>query len=388
MNFDLSDEQKMLQSVLRKFVNNEIRGTYARNLDNDPEKYPDEVMWNKLTDLGIWASAIPEEYGGTGGSIIDDVIIVEELSRGSSVFGIVLTAVVGLGARTIIFNGSKEQKQYFLPKVAEGKMKFAFALTEPGGGTDVLGALKTSAVPTNGGYVINGQKVFISGAHKADYLITVAKTDFATEKKAKSLTVFIIDAKSKGITIRKLDKFSMKGISACEIFFEDVFVPKEAILGEINNGWYHILKSLNHERIVVAALSNGIGMAALEDAVDYAKERQAFGRPIGQFQAIQHKIADSLTELELSRLITYKAAWLLENGLPCNVEATMAKMVSSEMATKVSARGLDILAGYGVMMEYDMQRYFRDARQATFAPISNEMVRNYLAESLGLPKSY
>ena len=298
-------------------------------------------------------------------------------------------ATTGFGARTIMFSGTEEQKQRFLPQIAEARIRFAMAVTEPGGGTDILGTLRTFAQPDGDDFVVNGQKVFITNAHQADYLLTLVKTDKEAAKKSKSLSLFLIPVKDNhGVKIVPLKKFTIKGASACEIFFDDARVPATNMLGELNNGWYELLKTLNHERIIVAALTNGIGTAALEDMVEYAKTREAFGRPIGQYQAIQHKIADTAMDLEFARLITYKAAWLLENNQPCYIEAAMAKLVSSEMAFKAGTRGLDILAGYGCMMEYDMQRYFRDSRQCTFSPISNEMVRNTIAESFGLPRSY
>lgn len=220
-------------------------------------------------------------------------------------------------------------------------------------------------------------------------MLTLVKTDKTAAKKARSLSLFLIPVKDNpGITIRPIRKFTIKGASACEVFFDDVKVPAANMMGELHGGWYALTKTLNHERIGVASLTNGIGQAAFEDMVEYAKQREAFGRPIGQYQAIQHKVAETAMELEFSKLITYKAAWLLEQGKPCHLEASMAKLVSSEMAFKAATRGLDILGGYGVSMEYDMQRYFRDSRQCTFSPISNEMVRNSIAEYYGLPRSY
>lgn len=390
MDFGFTEEQKALRTNIRKFVDKYIKGEYARDLDEDPNKmFIDDDMWKKIKDLGIFAAAVPEEYGGFGGTIMDDVIINEEFARGSVAVAMSFGATTGFGARTLLFSGTEEQKQRFLPQIAEAKIKFAFAVTEPAGGTDILGALRTFAAPDGNDFVVNGQKVFITNAHKADYLLTLVKTDKENPKKAKSFSLFLIPVKDNpGIKIIPLKKFTVKGASACEIFFDDARVPAANMLGQLNNGFYELLKTLNHERIIVAALTNGIGTAALEDMVEYAKTREAFGRPIGQYQAIQHKVADTAMDLEFARLITYKAAWLLESGKDCYIEAAMAKLVSSEMAFKAGTRGLDILAGYGCMMEYDMQRYFRDSRQCTFSPISNEMVRNTIAESYGLPKSY
>ena len=390
MDFSFTEEQRLLRDSMREFVNKEIKGDYARDLDEDPSKmFIDDAMWQKIKDLGIFASSVPEEYGGLGGSFMDDVIISEEFARGSVAVAMSFGATTGFGARTILFSGNEEQKKYFLPKIAHGEIKFAMAVTEPGGGTDILGALKTVARQDGDNFIVNGQKIFITNAHKADYLLTLVKTDETTRKKTRSLSLFLIPVRDNpGIEIVPIKKFTIKGASACEIYFDNATVPAKNMLGELHNGWYELLKTLNHERIMVAALTNGIGQAALEDMVEYAKKREAFGRPIGQYQAIQHKVADTVMELEFAKLITYKATWLLEQGKPCHLEAAMAKLVSSEMAFKATTRGLDILAGYGTTIDYDMQRYFRDSRQCTFSPISNEMVRNFIAEQFGLPRSY
>jgi alkylation response protein AidB-like acyl-CoA dehydrogenase len=390
MDFGFTEEQTLLRNSMREFVDKEIKGDYARDLDEDPSKmFIDDAMWQKIKGLGIFAASVPEEYGGLGGSFMDDVIISEEFARGSVAVAMSFGATTGFGARSILFSGNEDQKKYFLPKIAQGEIKFCMAVTEPGGGTDILGALKTIARQDRDHFIVNGQKIFITNAHKADYLLTLVKTDETASRKARSLSLFLIPVKDNpGIEIVPLKKFTIKGASACEIFFDNATVPAKNMLGELHNGWYELLKTLNHERIMVAALTNGLGQAALEDMVAYAKSREAFGRPIGQYQAIQHKVADTVMELEFAKLITYKAAWLLEQGKPCHLEAAMAKLVSSEMAFKAGTRGLDILAGYGVTLDYDMQRYFRDSRQCTFSPISNEMVRNFIAEQYGLPRSY
>jgi len=390
MDFGFTEEQEMLRKNIRKFVDKYIKGEYARDLDEDPAKmFIDDDMWQKIKDLGIFAAAVPEEYGGMGSTIIDDIIIQEELARGSVAVAMAVGATIGFGARAILFNGTEEQKRFFLPKIAEGELRFSMAVTEPDGGTDILGTLKTFGRPDGDNFILNGQKIFITNAHKADYILTLVKTDKLAVKKAKSLSLFIVPVQNNpGITIRPIKKFTIKGASACEVFFDDVKVPTANMMGELHGGWYALTKTLNHERVGVASLTNGIGQAALEDMVEYAKQREAFGRPIGHYQVIQHKVAETVMELEFAKLITYKAAWLLEQGKPCYLEAAMAKLVSSEMAFKAATRGLDVLAGYGVTIEYDMQRYFRDSRQCTFAPISNEMVRNSIAEYCGLPRSY
>lgn len=388
MNFLFTEEQEMLRATVRRFVDKRIRGEYAKLLDESEEMFVSEELWNEWREMGMFGIGIPEEYGGSGGGLIDEVIINEELARGSAAVAFAYGSAGGFFTRLILSAGTEEQKRFFLPRMAKGEIKFGIAVTEPGGGTDILGALQTIGEQKEGGFVVRGQKVFITNAHKADYLVTLVKTAKDAPRKTKSCSLLIIDTRSPNIIIRPIKKFTIKGASACEVFFEDVWVPQEMLIGNINEGWYALLKLLNPERVIIAAVCNGIAAAALEEMIEYAKQRIAFGRPIGQYQAIQHKVADSIVDLELARLITYKAAWLIDQGQDAYVEAAMAKLVSSEAAFRITTRGLDVLAGYGTTLEYNMQRYFRDSRQCTFAPISNEMVRNLLAESVGLPRSY
>ena len=286
------------------------------------------------------------------------------------------------------FFGTEEQKLKYLPKLFSGEMLFALALTEPGGGTDILGSLKTTATKQDGHYVVNGQKTFITGAHVADYLITVVKTGNGSKKKSGGLSVLMIDAKSSGVEIRRLKKLGIRATGTNEIFFTDVEVPVENLMGSENGGWPQIVHTLNNERVALAALSVGIGQAAFDYALNYAKEREAFSRPIGQFQTIQGYLAEAATELERVRLLTYKAAWLQSKDKKCAKETAMAKLAASEIGFQVALKGMRILGGYGYMMEYDMQRFFRDAELFLVTPISNEMTKNFIAMELGLPRSY
>lgn len=200
--------------------------------------------------------------------------------------------------------------------------------------------------------------------------------------------MFLVDNPSPGLEVKPMRTLGLNAVGSNEIFMSDVRVPVTNILGELNKGWYHIIDTLNNERIEIAAVCLGLAQAALDDAVAYSKERQAFGKSIGQFQAIQHQIADSYVDIELAQMMVYKAAWLHTCGHPAAIEAAMAKLVASEAALRVVSRGMEILAGFGYTMESDMQRHWRDARLFTFAPISNEMVRNFIGQSLGLPRSY
>ena len=261
------------------------------------------------------------------------------------------------------------------------------ALTEPAGGTDILGALSTFAQDRGDKWVINGQKVFITGAHVSDYLITICKTE-RDQKPSRSLSILLIPANTKGITIRKISKISCKACAANEIFFEDVEVPKENLLGTRGNGWYDLLEILNPERISVSAMGVGLMEAIYEDACEYALQREAFGGPIARFQILQHYLADIRINLENARNLTYKAAWLCDQGMPYHLEATMAKVVTAQGAWHAATYGAEILGGYGICAEYPMQRYLRDAAQGAFSPISNEMSKNMLMQFQGFPKSW
>jgi acyl-CoA dehydrogenase len=341
-----------------------------------------------LADLGFIGVSFPEEYGGTKGTIIDQTIIVEELSRGFTALALIYLLGVCFGGITIMKHGHEDQKAKYMKKLLNGEIVFSLGMTEPGGGTDILGAMKTKAVKDGNRYIINGQKVFTTGAHHASHIVTLARTNSNPPKKSMGLTIFLVGTKSDGLELRKIEKLGSKSVSSFEVFFDNVSVDESSIIGEVDRGWYYILETLNVERILVASVSLGVAQAAFDDALNYSKERYAFGRPIGQFQAIQGYISAMATEIELARLITYKAAWMQSNNIECSLEASMAKMFASDCAVKVTDMGMRIMAGYGFTMEYDMQRYFRDARQYVFAPITNEMSKNFIAEKFGLPKSY
>ena len=387
MDFEFTKEQQDIQKTIKKFCEKELTKQYVRWLDEHCDFPPDDI-WKKLAAIGIHGLIVPERYGGAGLGYIEAVIVLEELSKACSSVGVAVAVNLALGQRTLTELGNEKQKKEFLPRIASGDLKWAMALTEPGGGTDILGAISTTAVEDGDHYVINGQKTFISAAHVADYINTVAITDQKASKKSKALSTFIVDAKTPGIRIRQIPKLGNHACAACEVFFDDVRVPKENLLGTLNKGWYELLSTLNPERISVAANAIGISMAVLEDVVAYVKERYIFGKPSGTFMAIQHMIADMATEIELARTLTYKCAWLAEQGKPYAIESVMAKQFASDRAVVHAVNGMEILGGYGYCMEYDMQRYLRDAKQFPFAPINNESCKNMVAESFGLPRSF
>lgn len=385
LNFEFTPEQEAFRGSIRELVRRELPKQFCREVEARGE-FPWD-LWERLTGGGLAGIGIPEEYGGQGGGIIEQVILDEELSR--TLAGLYwMLGITLFDARAIAAAGTEEQKRRFLPEIAAGRMMFAISLTEPDGGTDVLSAMRTRATKVDGGWVVTGTKVWSTLAHAAHRLFLVARTSDGNGKSARGITVFLCDAKSKGVTATPIPKLGMRSLGSCEVLLDDVFIPDEDVLGEPDEGWKILAETLNSERIMNGANCTGALQGVLEDMVAYASERTAFGQPIGQFQAVQHMIADTYAGLEISRLVTYRAAWLQSLGRPCGVESTMAKLIASEQCFAGADRGMQVLGGYGYSMEQDMQRYWRDMRLYRVAPINNEMCRNFLAESLGLPRSF
>ena len=341
------------------------------------------VMTGATAGIGIDA-----EHGGQGGDIIIQMIFARELARtaGGLLWTWGLTSFAG--AKSIGLYGTPEQKRRWLPKMAAGELRVSLGMTEPGGGTDVLGAMKTFATKVDGGWRINGAKMWTTGARVADRILLLARSERDTAKRHQGLSLFFMAAKSPGVSATLLPKLGMRAMGSCSLTLENVFIPDEDVLGTPGQAWYMLLPTLNNERIMVGAQCLGAIDGVLEDALDYAKTRHAFGKPIGQFQIIQHYIADIATWQQQTELLLYYVSWLQSNGQPCGTQANMLKMVASENAVKAADLGIQILGGMGYSAETDMQRYWRDHRILRMTPISNEMVRNSIAESLGLPRSF
>jgi acyl-CoA dehydrogenase len=319
--------------------------------------------------------------------MVSNMLAYEQICKKSMSVALAVGVTSGFGVRFIGELGTKEQKEKYLPLIAQGKYKTCMALTEPAGGTDILGALSTSAEEKSDRWVINGQKVFITGAHKADGLMTVCRTE-KDKPKSKSWTSFIVPGNTKGITIGKIGKISCHHCESVEIFFDNVEVPKENMLGTRGNAFYEIMTVLNPERIGVAMMGVGIIAAIYEACMQYVQERNAFGGPISRFQILQNYLADMFINLENSRNLTYKSAWLCDNNKPYHLEATMAKLVAAEGARHAGIYGSEIFGGYGICNEYPVSMFARDAYQIQFSPISNEMSRNMLMQFQGMPKSW
>ncbi|HKY80694.1 MAG TPA: acyl-CoA dehydrogenase family protein [Sphingobium sp.] len=387
MDFSLTEEQEAFRDVVRRWVDAEAPKDLMRQLEADEENYP-FPLWDKLKEQSFFGIGIPEEFGGLGGDVMTQMIFARELARTAG--GLIWTWGVTsfAGAKSVGLYGTPEQKERWLRPMAEGNLRVAISVTEPDGGTDVLGAMKTNAVKVDGGWKVNGAKMWTTGAKVADRLLLLARTDKDVEKRHQGLTLFFADAKSPGITASLLPKLGMRAMGSCSVTFDDVFIPDEDVLGEPGNAWYMMLPTLNNERIMVGAQCLGAMDGILEDALAYMKERKAFGGIIGRFQILQHYIADIATWQKTTELLLYYVASLQAAGKQCGVEANMLKMVATENAVKAADLGIQIMGGMGYSAETDMQRYWRDHRILRMTPISNEMVRNSIAESLGLPRSF
>lgn len=387
MDFSLTEEQQAFRDMARRWVDAEAPKDLMRQLEADEENYP-FPLWEKLKKQGFFGIGISEEYGGLGGDVMMQMIFARELARTAG--GLIWTWGVTsfAGAKSVGLYGTPQQKERWLHPMAEGNLRVAIAVTEPDGGTDVLGAMKTSAVKVDGGWKINGAKMWTTGAKVADRLLLLARTDKNVKKRHHGLTLFFVDAKTPGISASLLPKLGMRAMGSCSVGLDGVFVPDADVLGEPGQAWSMMLPTLNNERIMVGAQCLGAIDGVLEDALAYMKQRTAFGGIIGRFQILQHYVADIATWQKTTELLLYYVASLQAAGKPCGMEANMLKMVATENAVKAADLGIQILGGMGYSAETDMQRYWRDHRILRMTPISNEMVRNTIAESLGLPRSF
>lgn len=387
MDFNLTEEQEAFRKMVRDWVDREAPKDFCLELEQQEFQYP-EALYQKMAEAGFHGIGVAEEYGGSGGTEIDQVLLIRELARNLGGIGWIWGINAFAGSKSVGYYGTDEQKKRFLPDIASGAKKFAIAVTEPGGGTDVLGAMTTTATRAEGGWVINGQKIWSTQAHVADYLLLLARSDSDVAKKTQGTTLFLVPGDAEGLTTRQIPKLGMKCVGSCEVFLDDVFVPDDLVLGEEGKAWYMLLGTLNNERIVMAALALGILDGVIEEALKYVMEREAFGKPIGQFQILQHYIADMLIDQKAAELIVMNAAWKQANGMECGMEANMAKIVASEAAVLAADRGIQMFGGMGYSLETQMQRYWRDARLYKIGPIANEMARNSIAEMSGLPRSF
>ena len=386
MDFSLTDEQRLIASTFDAFCEKELGDEYVRWMDENVD-YPPDELWSKFAELGLFAATVPEEYGGQELGFVESMIAYEQICKRSMSVALAVGTAMGFGTRFLSELGTPEQKKRYLPELARGRLRTAMALTEPEGGTDVLGALSTFAEDAGGSWVINGTKMFITGAHVADLIFTVCRTE-RDARRSESLSTIAVPRGTPGMAMRPVEKISCHHCASVEIAFDGAVVPKDNLVGTRGQAYREIMTVLNPERIAVAMLGVGVIAAIYERCMRYVLERQAFGGPIGRFQALQHYLADMCINLENARNLTYKAAWLCDNGRPYHREATMAKLVAAEGARHAGTFGTEIFGGYGICNEYPVSMFARDAYQIQFSPISNEMSRNMLMQFQGLPKSW
>ncbi|MEO8356911.1 MAG: acyl-CoA dehydrogenase family protein [Chloroflexota bacterium] len=376
MNFDLTEEQKIWQKTVHEFVAKEVQPK-AHEVD-----VTSEFNWTatrKMGPLGLLSLNIPEQYEGAGVDSVSAAIALEEIGWGCGSTALAIAAHNGLGTTPIVLYGSEELKRKWLPLVASGKNKLgALALTEPGAGSDLQGGVVTKAVKDGGEWVINGAKMWCTNASIAEYIITLVRTDPGGG--SRSLSQILVPTNTPGLTIGPAEKkMGLHGSPTHAVLYEDVRVPLGNLIGEEGRGLQQTLTTLDGGRIGIAAITIGLAQAAFEHAVNYARERQAFGKPIAERQAIQWMLADAATEIELARTMLHKTAWLKEQGRPFNKEAAMAKMFATEMAERVCRNAIQIHGGYGYSSEYPVERIYRDARLMTIGEGTSEIQRLVIA---------
>jgi alkylation response protein AidB-like acyl-CoA dehydrogenase len=377
MDFDFSEEQKMLQTTLHDFAEKELVPV-APQIDRDAA-FP-AVEIKKMAGLGLFGLTIPEKYGGSGKGLTELCIAVEEMARASAAIDNYLRISLSLAIVPVIEYGTEAQKKKYLPPHAGGEKMACFALTEAEAGSDPSG-MATTAARRKGGYIINGNKLFISIGDRAGIVIVFATIDKALGPKG--ITAFVIDKDNPGITVgKKEDKLGMRGLSSTELIFSECFVPETNRLGEEGQGLRIALDALDESRVTVGAEAAGISRAAYEAALQYAKERQQFRQPIANFQAVQWMLADMATQIDAARLLTYRAAYLHDRGRPYLKEAAMAKVFASEMSGFVTSKALQIHGGYGYTKDYPVERYFRDAKITEIYEGTSEIMRLTIARSL------
>ena len=347
-------------------------------------------FYQAVVEGGWLGLTIPEEYGGGGMGVTEAAIVEQEISASGAGMGGCSAVHIGIfGFEPLIRHGSEDLKRRFLPRAAKGDLHVCFAVTEPDAGTDTLN-LSTSARKVDGGWLVSGKKVFISKAQEAERMFLLCRTSPPRpDKRTFGLTLMFAPMDRERVRIRPIPKMGRNAVDTNELFIDELFVPDEDVIGEVDHGFATILSGLNAERVISANAAIGLGRAALRKATEYAKQRVVFGRPIGQYQLISGQLAEAAIRLDAADLVCRQAAWLIDQGLPCGKEANEAKYLAAEAGFHAADVAINVHGGYGYAREYDVERYFREARLNRIAPISQEMVLNYIAEHvLGLPRSY
>jgi hypothetical protein len=377
VNFCLSEDQQLLRRSIREFAESEIK-PHVREWD-DAQHFPSELL-PKLAELGVMGVQFPTEYGGAAMSSVDYCICIEELARVDPSISLSVAAHNGLGAAHIAMFGSAEQKSRYLTPLARGEKLAAWGLTEPNSGSDAA-AMRTTATRDGGEWILNGSKMFITHGASGDTMVVMAVTD--KSKGSKGISAFILERGAPGLIAgKKEDKLGMRASETTEVIFQNCRVAAAQIIGEEGQGFIQTLQVLDAGRIGIAALSVGLAQGAYEASRNYAFERKQFGRQIGTFQSIRWKLVDSAARVEAARLLTYRAAWLKDQGRRMTLESSMAKLYASEIAVRASEDAVQIHGGYGFVKDYPAEKFFRDVKLTTIGEGTSEVQRLVIARQL------
>ncbi len=377
---NLSDEQRAFVEAIRDFARRECGTREQRDALTDHGREPhNREIYQQIADLGWLGVAIPERYGGAGGGAVDMCLLCEEFAAGQIPMSFFTVSMITAGA--VERFGTEEQKQEILGGVARGRVE-AIAMSEPEAGSDVAN-LNCRAERVNGGYVINGQKTWITAAHAADHILLVCRTDRSADKHD-GLSMISVPTELDGLDVHGIE--TMGGREVNDVFFADCHVPADRLIGRQDHGWTQLMTGLNQERLIIAAQALGMAERALEEVLSYVKERRQFGRPIGSFQALRHRLADLATEIESVRLLVYDTAAKVDAnpGVVFRQEASMAKLKATETAKHATLEGMQMMGGYGYAVEYDMERQVRTALVTTIYGGTSEIQREIIAKTLGL----
>ncbi len=379
MDFELNKSQKEIQKAAREFAKGEFDKELALELDNKHE-FPRDI-WKKAAELGFIGIHFPEKYSGQGLGIMENILVAEELCSKDSTIGscVVLSS---FASECILRFGSEELKSKYLPMVAEGKMLSAGAFTEPDHGSDIT-FMNTSAVKDGNEWVINGTKTFITNGGIAGFFTVLCQTDPECKPTHKGISMILVDADIKGLSTSDVGhKMGIRMMTTSEVVFKDVRVPLSNLIGKEGKGFYQVLEFFDESRILIAAQALGIAQGAFDRAISYVKQREQFGKKIAQFQVTQHKLADMATKIELARLMTYKAAWNYDQGRIDPKLTSMAKMYAARTAVEVADEAIQLLGGYGYMTEYEVERFYRDAKITEIYEGTKEIQKNTIASAL------
>lgn len=380
MDFAFSEEQNLLRDGVRTMLDRVATPEYVRRCDAEP-RYPYE-LYEAFVEIGLLRLPFPESVGGLGGSVTDFAIVAEELGRKSYDF-LGAYAISVFNGLNVLHHGTEAQRREWLPRLLGGEIRMSISMTEPGAGSDA-GAMRTSARLDGDHWVINGQKVFATGAGARDNVINLYARTRADGPYQDGISLFLVDNDAPGVTLRKLDTLGRRSLGTYEIFFDNVRVPADRLVGEAHRGWSYMLAGLQLERLMTTAGYCGAAQSVVDQALAYAKQRKQFGRMIGSFQAIAHLLADMQTAVEASRLLMWRAASQLERGEDALMAISQAKLFASETYANAANQGMQIMGGYGYMMEFDMQRHYRDARSTTITAGTSQVQRNLIAGLMGL----